>query len=136
MKKIAIGVLVFVAVAVAAVLLFRSGDERQIEKLLERCAEAARNGDAEEIIRHLDPSCTLGEQSYAALCERLRSEVRQAKGMMIDLQSAVSVGGEEAFVTLHVKVHALQHVLAEANVSLKLKKSGGEWRFVRVDEAR
>jgi hypothetical protein len=135
-KKIALGVLVLVAVAGAAVFFFRSTEEERIEALLKTCAEAARNGDADGIIRHLDPACTLGDQPYAALCDRLRGAVKQAQGMMIDLGSAISVSGEEGFVTLHVKVHALQHVVGEADVSLRLRKVGGEWKFVRVDEAR
>ena len=136
MKKIVIGVVGLVAVAAAAVFLLRSRDEEKIEALLKTCADAAQKGDAEGIIRHLDPGCTWGEQPYSALCDRLRGAVRQAQGMMIDLGSAISVSGEEGFVTLHVKVHALQHVVGEADVSLRLRKIEGEWKFVRVDEAR
>jgi hypothetical protein len=135
-KKIVVGVVLLVAAASAVIFLFRTSDEKQIEKLLESCAEAAQKGDAETIIRHLDPSCTMGDQPYSALVDRLRSYVKQAAGMMVDIGSAISVSGDEGLVKLHVKVHALQHVLGEAEASLKLKKIGGEWKFVRVDEAR
>jgi hypothetical protein len=133
-KKIALGVLGLVALAAAAVFFLRSSDEEKIDQLLKTCAEAAANGDADGILRHLDPSCTLGDQPYPVLCDRIRGAVAQAKGMRIDLGSAISVNGEEGFVTLRVKVHALQHELGEALVSLRLRNAGGEWKFVRVDE--
>ena len=136
MKKIAAGVAGIVAIAVAAVLLLRSSDEEKIENLLRECGDAAQKGDAETIIRHLDPSCTLGDQPYASLCERLRKHVGEAKGMRVDLGSAISVSGDEGAVKLHVKVSALQHGIAEGEAALRLKKMAGEWKFVRVDEAR
>ncbi len=136
MRKIAIGVAVFVAVAVAAVLLLRSSDEEKIEKMLRACADAAEKGDPEGIIRHLDPACTMGETDYAGFCARIRREIGQVKGTHIHLGLAAQVEGDEADVSLQVGVHAAMHDLGSTGYKLRVKRIGGEWRIAKVDEVR
>ena len=136
MKKIAIGVAGVVALAAAALFFLRSSDEEKIEKMLRECADAAEKGDAEGILRHLDPACTFDGSSYSSLCERLRREVERVRGAKIDIGVASQVANDEADAGLQVSVRAAQHVLAEAKLRLKLRKVGGEWRIVQVDEVR
>ena len=136
MKKIAIGVAAFVAVAVAAVLLLRSGDEEKIEKMLRECADAAEKGDPEGIIRHLDPACALGETDYAGFCARIRREIGQVKGTRISLGLTTQVEKDEADVSLNVGVRAAMRDVGQAGYRLKVRKSGGAWRILKVDEVR
>lgn len=136
MRKIVIGVVALVALAAAAVFLLRSKEEERIEKMLRECGDAAQKGDAAGIIRHLDPECTMNDQKYPALCERLRRETQRAQGMFVDLGVSSLVEKDEADTSLHVRVRALQNVLGETDVKLKLRKSGGEWRIVRIEEVR
>lgn len=136
MRKIAIGVGLFVAIATGAVLLLRSSDEEKIEKILRQCADAAQSGDPEGIIRHLDPSCTMGEADYAAFCARIRRDIGQVRGSRIDLGISSTVERDEARVSLQVGVRAAMHDLGRAGYALTMRRSGGDWKILRVDEIR
>jgi hypothetical protein len=135
-KKIAIGVAGFLALAILAVLLLRSSDEVKIEKTLRECADAAERGDPEGIIRHLDPACTLGESDHAAFCARIRREIGQVRGTRIELGIAATVDRDEATVSLEVGVRAAMRDLGRSGYGLKMRRFDGEWRITRVDEVR
>lgn len=137
MKKISIGVALLVALAAAAVFLLRSSEEVKIEKMLQECAQAAERGEAEAILRHLTPTCTMGDSNPDALCARIRREVGAlARGTKVDLGVSTTVREDEADVSLHIRVRALQHALGEGDFDLKLKKESGEWKIAKIEEPR
>jgi hypothetical protein len=135
-KKIVIGVLAVFGLAVAAVFFFRSSEEEKIDKMLHDCAEAAEKGNAEGILRHLDPSCTLNGSNYQALGDRLRRDLERIRGASIEIGVVPQVVQDDAEATVHVRVRAAQHLLGEEDVAVKLKRVNGEWKIVRVDEVR
>ena len=136
MRKIAAGVVGILGIAIAAVLLLRSSDEEKIERMLHECGDAAEKGDAEGIIRHLDPACTMGDQDYAAFCARIRRQIGEVKGMKIELGVASQIQKEEADVTLNVRVHAAMREIGRTGYVLKIRRSAGEWRIARVEEVK
>lgn len=136
MKKIVIGVAGVILLAAAAVFFLRSSDEEKIEKMIRECAEAAERGNAEAVLRHVDPACTLNGSNYQSLCDRLRRDIERVRGAKIEIGVAPQVENEEADATVHVRVRAAQHVLGETEIKLRLKRIAGEWKIVRVDEVR
>lgn len=137
MRKIAIAVAVLVLLAAAAVFLLRSSEEEKIEAMLRECADAAERGDAEGILRHLTPACTLNGTDYATLSARIRKEVgRRDRIGKVELGVSATTGEGQADVKLHVRVRAAQHVLGETDLDLRLKKEGGAWKIAKIDEVR
>lgn len=136
MRKIVAAVGIVLALAVAAIFLFRSSDEDKIQKMLRECADAAEKGDAGGILRHLDPACTLNGAKFELLEQRLRQELGQVRGARVEIGVSPQVSNDEASVGLHVRVRAAQHVLGEADLKLHLKRVGDEWKILRVDEVR
>jgi hypothetical protein len=137
MKKLSIGVLGCVAAAAALLFLLRSSDQEKIEKILEECARAAERGDADRLLQHVSPTCRLADGDSSAVATRVRKELREPGRVgALELTSMISVEGEEADAKVHVRSRLMQNVLGETDFKLKLKKEGGEWKIVYVEEVR
>jgi hypothetical protein len=128
--KVIGGFALLLAVALGVIFLFRTTDEKLIEKLLVDGLEAAERGDAEAVIALLSPVCENRE--------RLAGRIRQAVGQRISparlAGSAIQVSGDDADASARVVIGALQF-RKEFGLRFKLKKEAGAWKITFAEEA-
>lgn len=134
--KLLAGMALLVGAAVVLVLLLASGEEREIEELLEEGVRAAERGDAEGVIALLSPNYQRGGQDYGAACDRIRRELKRIeKGMTLQLAGAqiqVREGEAEAHVTVTFRAGA--QVVGNLVLRLSLKNESGSWKVTSAEE--
>lgn len=133
--KVCLGVAALIALALAAIFLFSSSEEKAIQKLLEEGLKAAEAGDAEGVIALLSPSYKNEDETYADICRRIRAAVGQRIGPAKMEGAAIQVSGDDADASARVIVGALQF-RRSFGLRLKLRKENGAWKVTSAEEAR
>jgi len=135
--KLAVGVVGVVVLAIAAVLLLRSGGERaKIEAMLTQAVADANAGDAEKCVGYVsteyrDPDGT----DYARVCGQVRHYVGPGKWKSVSLQRMeVEVTDDTASVDLRLMLEGgdLREVMQQRfplRLHLSLKKTDAGWRI-------
>jgi hypothetical protein len=131
--KVGGGVAALILIAVTAVFLLSSSEEKVIEKLLEEGLQAAEGGNAEGVIALLSPNYRNGEQSYDGIVKRIRHAVSQRITPARMQGAAIQVSGDDAEANVKVIVGALQ-LRQEFGLRLKLKKEQGQWKVTSAEE--
>ena len=131
--KVSLGVAALIALALAAVFLFSSSDEKVIEKLLEGGLKAAEEGNADGVVALLSPNYRNGDQTYDGIVRRIRQAVSQRIAPAKMEGAAIQVSGDDAEASVRVIVGALQ-LRQEFGLRLKLKKEGGAWKVTSAEE--
>ncbi len=132
--KAILAFVVIIAVAFAAMLLFRSSDEKDIEKLLQKGVEAAEAGDTEGVIALISKDYRNGDETREAVLRKIRQAVNQRITPAKLDGAVIQVSGDDADATCKVIVGALQLKRAFA-LHLKLKREGKTWKVTSADEA-
>jgi hypothetical protein len=133
--KVSLGVGVLILVALAAVFLFSSSEEKAIQKLLEQGLKAAEEGDAEGMIALISPDYKNGDQTRDGIVRRIRLAVTQRITPAKMDGAAIQVSGDDADASVRVIVGAFQ-LRQEFGLRLKLKKENGGWKVTSAEEAR
>jgi hypothetical protein len=133
--KVSLGVGVLILVALGAVFLFSSSEEKAIQKLLEQGLKAAEEGDAEGVIALISPDYKNGDQTRDGIVQRIRLAVTQRITPAKMDGAAIQVSGDEADASVRVIVGAFQ-LRQEFGLRLKLKKENGGWKVTSAEEAR
>ena len=131
--KVGAGVGALILVAVAAVFLLSSSDEKVIEKLLEGGLKAAEEGKEQEVIALISHDYRNGDQTYEGIVKRIRQAVAQRITPARMDGAAIQVSGDDAEANVKVVVGALQ-LRREFGLRLKLKKEHGEWKITSAEE--
>jgi hypothetical protein len=132
--KVTLGVIALILVALGAVFLFSSSEEKAIEKLLEQGLKAAESGDEEGVVALISPNYRNGEQTREQIIRRIRQAVQQRITPARMDGAAIQVDGDEADANLRVVVGALQ-LRREFGLRLHLKKESGAWKVTSAEEA-
>jgi hypothetical protein len=131
--KVGAGVGGLILIAVAAVFLLSSSEEKVIEKLLEGGLKAAEEGNAEGVIALLSTDYRNGDQNFDGICRRIRQAVAQRITPARMDGAAIQVSGDDAEANVKVVVGALQ-LRREFGLRLKLKKEHGQWKVISAEE--
>jgi hypothetical protein len=131
--KVGAGVAALILIAVAAVFLFSSREEKVIEKLLEGGLKAAEEGNTEGVIALISPNYRNGEQTYDGIVKRIRQAVSQRISPARMEGAAIQVSGDDAEASVRVIVGALQY-RQEFGLRLKLKKENDAWKVTSAEE--
>jgi hypothetical protein len=131
--KVAGGVGALILIAVLAVFLLSSSEEKVIQKQLEEGLKAAEEGNAEGVIALLSPNYKNGEQTYDGIVRRIRMAVSQRIRPARMEGAAIEVSGDDADANVKVVVGALQ-LRQEFGLRLKLKKESGQWKVTSAEE--
>jgi hypothetical protein len=131
--KVGGGVAALILIAVTAVFLLSSSEEKVIEKLLQGGLQAAEEGNAEGVIALLSPNYRNGEQTYDGIVKRIRHAVSQRITPARMQGAAIQVSGDDAEANAKVIVGALQ-LRQEFGLRLKLKKEQGQWKVTSAEE--
>jgi len=131
--KVAGGVGALILIAVAAVFLLSSSEEKVIQKTLEEGLKAAEEGNAEGVIALVSLNYKNGEQTYEGIVRRIRLAVSQRIRPAKMDGAAIQVSGDDAEANIKVIVGALQ-LRQEFGLRLKLKKEQGEWKVTSAEE--
>jgi len=131
--KVAGGVGALILIAVVAVFLLSSSEEKVIQKRLEDGLKAAEEGNAEGVISLVSPNYKNGEQTYDGIVRRIRMAVSQRIRPAKMDGAAIQVSGDDAEANIKVVVGALQ-LRQEFGLRLKLKKEQGQWKVTSAEE--
>ena len=131
--KVAGGVGALILVAVLAVFLLSSSEEKVIQNRLEEGLKAAEEGNADGVIALLSKNYKNGEQTYDGIVKRIRGAVSQRISPARMEGAAMQISGDDADVSVRVIVGALQ-LRQEFGLRLKLKKENGEWKVTSAEE--
>lgn len=131
--KVGAGVGALILIAVLAVFLLSSSEEKVIQKALEGGLKAAEEGNAEGVIALLSTEYKNGDQNYEGICKRIRQAVGQRITPARMDGAAIQVSGDDAEANVKVIVGALQ-LRREFGLRLKLKKEHGEWKVISAEE--
>ncbi|MBV8880792.1 MAG: nuclear transport factor 2 family protein [Planctomycetaceae bacterium] len=131
--KVIGGFAALILAALAFIFLFRTTDEKAIEKLLEKGLAAAEAGDTEGVIALISPDYRNGEETRDTIVRRIRQAVSQRITPARMEGAAIQVSGDEAEASVKVVVGALQ-LRREFGLRLKLRKENGEWKVISADE--
>jgi hypothetical protein len=126
----------FVAVlllALAVIFLFRTTDEKAIEKLLEAGLQAAEAGDAEGVIALISPNYKNGDETRDSVVRKIRQAVAQRLPGARKEGAAIQVSGDDADANVKVIV-GLGQLRREFGLSLKLRKENGVWKVTSAEE--
>lgn len=129
--KIIGGFVGLLLVALSVIFLFRTTDEKLIEKMLVDGLEAAERGDADAVVALLSPVC----ENRARLEDRIRRAVEMRVRPATLEGSAIQVSGDDADVSARVAVGLLKF-RREFGLKLRVKKEAGGWKVVSVDETQ
>ena len=127
------GFVLLLLAALAFIFLFRSSDEKMIEKLLEQGLEAAKAGDAEGVIALISPNYRNGDETRESILRKIRQAVNQRISPARLEGVAVQVSGDDAEAGVKVIV-GISQLKRELNLRLKLKKENGAWKVTSADE--
>ncbi len=132
--KVTLGVVLLILIALGAVFLFSSSEEKAIEKLLEQGVKAAEAGDEEGVIALISPNYQNGDQTREQIIRRIRQAVQQRISPATMDGAAIQVDGDEAAANVRVVVGAPQ-LRREFALRLHLKKESGAWKVTSAEEA-
>jgi hypothetical protein len=132
--KVTLGVVALIAVALGAIFLFSSSEEKAIQELLEQGLKAAEAGDEEGVIALISPDYRNGDQTREQIIRRIRQAVSQRITPAKMEGAAIQVSGDDADASVRVVVGALQF-RREFALRLHLKKEGGAWKVTSAEEA-
>jgi len=132
--KVAGGVGGLILIAVVAIFLLSSSEEKVIQKLLEDGLKAAEQGNAEGVIALISRNYKNGDQTYDGVVRRIRQAVSQRISPAKMDGAAIQVSGEDAEASVKVIIGALQ-LRREFGLHLKLKKEQGAWKVTSAEEA-
>ena len=131
--KVILGVAALIAVAILAVFLFSSSEEKAIQEVLEGALKAAEAGDAEGVIAVVSPNYRNGEQTREEIVRRIRHAVSQRISPAKMKGAAIQVSGDDADASVRVVVGALRFQ-REFGLKLSLKKEGGVWKVTSAEQ--
>lgn len=132
--KAVLAFVVVILLALAAMFLFRSSDEKAIEQLLKKGVEAAEAGDAEGVVALISKDYKNGDETREAVVRKIRQAVNQRITPAKLDGAVIQVSGDDADATCKVIVGALQLKRAFA-LHLKLRREGNAWKVTSADEA-
>jgi hypothetical protein len=132
--KVSLGVAALIVVALAAVFLLSSSDEKAIEKLLEQGLKAAEEGDTEGVVALISQDYKNGEETREGILRRIRQAVSQRITPARMEGAAIQVSGDDADASVRVIVGVPQ-LHREFGLRLKLRKEQGAWKVTSADEA-
>ena len=133
--KVTLAVVVLIGIALAAIFLFSSSEEKAIQKLLEDGLKAAEAGDAEGVIALVSPDYRNDTETYADICRRIRGAVQQRISPARMEGAAIQVSGDDADASVRVIV-GMARFQRSFGLRLKLRKENGVWKVTSAEEAR
>src|SRR5204862_7686248 len=119
--KVTLAVFALIAIALGAIFLFSSSEEKEIQKLLEQGLKAAEAGDEEGVVALISPNYKNGDQTYEQIVRRIRHAVSQRITPAKMDGAAIQVDGEDADASVRVVVGALRYT-REFALRFHLKK--------------
>lgn len=128
-----VGFVVLILVALAAIFLFRSSDEKEIEKLLRKGLQAAEAGDAEDVIALISPDYKNGDETRDSVVRKIRQAVGQRLSPARLDGSAIQVSGDDADANVKVVI-GIPQLKREFGLRLKFRKEGGLWKVTSAEE--
>jgi hypothetical protein len=131
--KVTLGVVALIALALGAIFLFSSSEEKEIHKLLEGGLEAAVAGNEEGVVALISPNYKNGDQTREQIVQRIRWAVSQRISPAKMDGAAIQVDGEDADASVRVVVGALKYT-REFALRLHLKKENGAWKITSAEE--
>ncbi len=131
--KVTAGVAALIIVALGAIFLLRSSDEKEIEKLLQSGLEAAKEGNAEGVIALVSENYQNGEEKREAIVRRIRHAVSQRISPARLEGAAIQVSGDDADASVRVIV-GFGQVQQTFGLRLKLKKEPVGWKVTSAEE--
>ena len=131
--KVTLGVVVLIALALGAIFLFSSSEEKEIQKLLEGGLKAAEAGDEEGVIALISENYKNGDQTRDQIIKRIRWGVSQRISPAKMDGAAIQVDGEDADASVRVVVGALRYT-REFALRFHLKKESGAWKVTSAEE--
>src|SRR5579862_5416482 len=121
------GFVLLIVLALSAIFLFRTSDERAIEQLLAGGLRAAEAGDTEGVIALISPDYKNGEETRDSILRKIRQAVSQRLSPARMEGAAIQVSGEDAEANVTVVVGALQ-MRRDFGLRLRLRKEHGGWK--------
>ncbi len=135
--NVSIAAAVVLAAALGLLFFLSGGEEAAIEKILERGAEAAGEGDVDALIAMISPRYKSVLDDYEGVVRRLRQELSRFRGSRFSVKgAAIRVDGEKAEARTRVKVSAGQHRMGDLIIRIAFEKEGGAWKIVSGEEIR
>ena len=131
--KVTLAVFALIAMALGAIFLFSSSEEKEIQKLLEGGLEAAAAGNEEAVIALISPNYKNGDQTRDQIVHRIRWAVSQRISPAKMDGAAIQVDGEDADASVRVVVGALKYT-REFALRFHLKKENGSWKVTSAEE--
>ena len=131
--KVSAGVGAIILIALAAVFLLSSSEEKVIQKLLEGGLEAAAEGNAEGVIALISENYQNGNEKREGILRKIREAVSQRIGPAKMAGPVIQVSGDDADANVRVIVGALQ-LRREFGLRLKLRKEHGAWKVTSAEE--
>lgn len=131
--KVIGGFVLLILAALAAMFFFRSSDEKEIEKLLQRGLEAAEAGDVEGVVALISPNYKNGDETRESIVRKIRQAVNQRITPARMDGAAIQVSGEDAEANVKVVIGALQ-LRREFGLRLKLRKESGAWKVTSAED--
>ncbi len=131
--KVTLGTAVLILIALAAVFLFRSSEEKVIEKMLEEGLAAAERGDEAAVVALISPNYKNGTETRESVVRKIHQAVAQRITPAKLGSVVIQVSGEDADANATVVVGALQY-RKEFGLRLKMKKEAGAWKVTSADE--
>jgi hypothetical protein len=131
--KVTLGVVALIALALGAIFLFSSSEEKEIQKLLEGGLKAAEAGDEEGVIALISPNYKNGEQTREQILHRIHWAMSQRITPAKMDGAAIQVDGEDADASVRVVVGALRYT-KEFALRFHLKKESGAWKVTSAEE--
>jgi len=132
--KVILAVAALIGIAIAALFLFSSSDEKAIQQMLEGALKAAEEGNEEGVIAVVSPNYRNGEQTRDHIIARIRAVVPHRVRPATMKGAAIQVSGEEAHASVRVEVGALQY-RRSFGLNLALKKENGVWMVTSAQES-
>jgi hypothetical protein len=132
--KVTLGVAALIGIAVAAIFLFSSSEEKAIQAVLEGALQAAEAGDAEGVIAVVSPGYRRENETREDIVRRIRAAVSQRISPAKMDGAAIQVSGDDADASVRVVVGALQ-LRRSFGLKLSLKKENGVWKVTSAEQS-
>lgn len=132
--KVTLGVAALIGLAIGAVFLFSSSEEKAIQAVLEGALKAAEAGDAEGVIAVVSPNYRRESETRDDLVRRIRAAVSQRISPAKMDGAAIQVSGDDADASVRVVIGALQ-LRRSFGLKLSLKKEEGVWKVTSAEQS-
>jgi len=132
--KVTLGVAALIGLAIGAVFLFSSSEEKAIQAVLEGALKAAEAGDAEGVIAVVSPTYRRESETRDDLVRRIRAVVSQRITPAKMDGAAIQVSGNDADASVRVVIGALQ-LRRSFGLKLSLKKEEGVWKVTSAEQS-